>query len=235
LEDYFDVDGLAAYLHLTPDQIRKMADRGKLPGMRVSGEWRFPRREIFHWFEERIGLSDDLELKQYQRLLERNQEKCRPEEISLENFLPHELVWIGCPSRSKNSLVRDLCEFAQAQGVLWNSETMAEAIQTREQLHSTALENGVALLHPRRPQTGNFADPFVALAITPSGIPFGGPRGTLTDVFFLIASDTDAFHLKMLTQISRVIAQPELLAGLRSAASAVEAKRILIDAERALI
>jgi futalosine hydrolase len=41
---------------------------------------------------------------------------------------------------------------------------MAEAVAAREDLHPTALENGVALLHPRRPQTSILAEPLVLSA-----------------------------------------------------------------------
>ena len=58
----FDMHTLARYLHLTPQQVAKLADRGKLPGRKVSGEWRFSKADIHHWLETRIGLSDEEEL-----------------------------------------------------------------------------------------------------------------------------------------------------------------------------
>ena len=58
-EEDFDLESLATHLHLTPDQVRKMADRGKIPGRRIAGDWRFSRAEIHHWFETKIGLSDE--------------------------------------------------------------------------------------------------------------------------------------------------------------------------------
>ncbi|MEZ6094524.1 MAG: PTS sugar transporter subunit IIA [Pirellulaceae bacterium] len=232
VENYFDIDSLAKYLHLTPDQVRKMADRGKLPGTKVGGEWRFPRQEIFHWFEDRIGLSGESELRVVEELLERNEST--EQVVDLDHLLPQELIWVSCPARTKNSVIRQVCEFAANQGYLWDAEKMATAIQNREQLHSTALDNGVALLHPRRPITGIFELPFLALAITPSGIPFGGPRGSLTDIFFLIASDNDAMHLKVLTRLSRTITMPDVVTSLRAASSAAEVKKVLVDAEELL-
>ena len=62
-EDY-DEQSLATFLHLTPDQVRKMANRGKLPGRRVGNQWRFSQAEIHEWFEQRIGVSDQQELDQ---------------------------------------------------------------------------------------------------------------------------------------------------------------------------
>ena len=46
---------------------------------------------------------------------------------------------------------------------MWEQDKFAEAIRAREVLHSTALDNGVALLHPRRPMHGCLMDPFLAL------------------------------------------------------------------------
>ena len=45
----FDIDSLAAYLHLSPQQVMRMADRGKLPGRKLGGQWRFAEAEIHHW------------------------------------------------------------------------------------------------------------------------------------------------------------------------------------------
>ena len=67
--DDFDIDSLAAHLHLSAEQVRKMVERNKLPGRRVGGEWKFSRAEIHHWFEERIGVSDETELARVEKVL----------------------------------------------------------------------------------------------------------------------------------------------------------------------
>ena len=51
MED-LDVARLANYLHLSPDQVTKMAVRGRIPGRKVGGQWRFSEAEIHHWLEE---------------------------------------------------------------------------------------------------------------------------------------------------------------------------------------
>ena len=58
-QEDFDIDRLAAYLHMMPAAVQKLAERGKLPGRRIGGDWRFSAAEIHHWLEDRIGLSDD--------------------------------------------------------------------------------------------------------------------------------------------------------------------------------
>ena len=114
---------------------------------------------------------------------------------------------------------------------MWLPDKMSLAIRNREELHPTALENGVALLHPRRPLTDAFADSFLALGITSSGIPFGGPRGVLTDIFFLIASADEATHLRILARLSRLIQMESLTDSLRAASGPKEAWEIIKSAD----
>src|SRR5438046_2415461 len=99
---------------------------------------------------------------------------------------------------------------------------MAEAVEAREKLHPTALDNGVALLHPRRPLAQILAEPLLALGRTPSGIPFGSESGQLTDIFFLICSVDDSQHLRTLARLSRLISAPGFLDALRAAESSSE-------------
>src|ERR1700722_4159531 len=57
--DTMDVEQLAAYLRRDAREVGKLANRGRLPGHKVGGEWRFARAEINHWLESQIhGLPD---------------------------------------------------------------------------------------------------------------------------------------------------------------------------------
>jgi PTS system nitrogen regulatory IIA component len=102
---------------------------------------------------------------------------------------------------------------------------MAEAVEARENLHPTALDNGVALLHPRRPLPQILEEPFLALGRTLQGIPFGSDSGQLTDIFFLILSVDDSQHLRTLARLSRLISTEGFLPALRAAADVREVLR----------
>ena len=68
----FTIETLAAHLHLTPQQVSRLADRDKLPGRKVGGCWRFSRADIHHWFEQRIGVSDEDRLVHVEGVLGRS-------------------------------------------------------------------------------------------------------------------------------------------------------------------
>ena len=81
--DDFDVERLAAYLHLDPAQVARLADRGRLPGRKVAGQWRFSPREIHDWLEERIGLSTDEELQHMEGALRRPPGRATEAEVAV--------------------------------------------------------------------------------------------------------------------------------------------------------
>jgi PTS system nitrogen regulatory IIA component len=231
----FDTDQLAAYLHITPDQVTKMATRGKLPGRRVNGQWRFSESEIHHWLEEQIGIVQADELERFERILEKNLDTSIDDRTMLSEFMSTEAIAIPLNARTKTSVVREMCNLAAATGLLWDAAQMAEAVAAREALHPTALENGVALLHPRRPQASILSDSLVALGITTQPFPFGNTAGHQTDIFFLVCSTDDQIHLRILARLARLVSDEVLLTMLRSAQSPGEAIEIIKAAEIELI
>ena len=172
----FDVDSLAAYLHVSPQQVARMADRGKLPGRKIAGQWRFAEAEIHHWLEDRIGVSDEDELIQMENVLDRHRGGPPEEVVSIAKMLPLPAIAVPLSARTRGSVIDEMAQLAARTGLLWDPERMAAAVREREDLHPTALDIGVALLHPRRPLAGILAEPFLALGRTYQGVPFGGAR-----------------------------------------------------------
>ncbi len=225
----FDVDRLAAYLHMSPAAVMKLAERGRIPARRVGGEWRFSAAEIHHWLEDRIGLSDDEALVQMEGALDRAAD-ADVAEVSVSDLLRIEAIEVPLDARTRGSVIIKMCELAARTHLLWDPAKMAEAVRAREDMHSTALDNGVALLHPRRPMAAILDEAVLALGITPGGIPFG-TGGRLTDIFFLICSTSDHEHLRMLARLSRVINDGAFLAAMRGAENAAELHEIIEQRE----
>jgi PTS system nitrogen regulatory IIA component len=231
-EEDFDIAELASYLHMLPAQVLKLVERGKLPARRVGGDWRLSRAEVHHWLEDRIGISDDSELAELETSLERSDNQTT-DEISIAALIPVEAISIPLAARTRNSVITAMCELAANTGLLWDAAKMADAVVAREAMHPTALDIGVALLHPRRPQASILGEAVVALGITGQGIPFGG-SSNLTDIFFLICSTTDHEHLRILARLSRMITDNDWLDSLRGADGARFAHRLISERDNEL-
>ncbi|MBI3838997.1 MAG: PTS sugar transporter subunit IIA [Planctomycetia bacterium] len=233
-EDDFGIESLAAYLHVDPARVLRLAERGKLPGRKVAGQWRFAQAQVHHWLEHRIGLSSDEELVQMEGVLRRAAGKIDESVISIADLLPLEAIAIPLAARTRGSVITSMVELAARTGWLWDTAKMAEAVRAREDLLPTALENGVALLHPRRPLASIVGQAFLAFGRTHRGLPFGAPRGVLTDLFFLICSVDDGGHLRLLARLSRLISDPSLLDELRHAPDAAAVHRAIAQREAKL-
>jgi len=226
-----DIEQIASYLHLNVEQVTKLVERGKLPGRRVGGQWRFSEAEIHHWLEERIGLSDAEELGEVRKWLGRLPSSPHESSDRFEHLLPIACIAVPLHAKTRGSVIREMCDLAAMSGYLWDTSVMAEAVQAREDLHPTALENGVALLHPRRPQTSILGESIVALGITTHPINFGNRSGRGTDIFFLICSLDDRIHLQILAKLSRLVHEDDLMDKLRQATSSHEVHELILEAE----
>ncbi|MEO1614404.1 MAG: PTS sugar transporter subunit IIA [Planctomycetota bacterium] len=231
MED-LDLAQLAQYLHVTPHQVEKMAVRGRVPGRKVRGEWRFNQAEIHHWLEAQIGATDDsMELDRVQKVVDRM--TTETQDRSITDLCSTETIEIPLSARTRSSVIRTMCDLVSRSGLMWDAPAMVEAVRSREQMHPTALDCGVALMHPRRPQTSILADTVVGLAVSQAPIPFSD-QGHMVDVFFLICSYDDSAHLRTLAKLSRLIAVESLLQRLRECVSAGEAWECLREAESLL-
>jgi nitrogen PTS system EIIA component len=230
----FGTESLARYLHSSPQQVSRLAERGKIPGRKVAGQWRFSRDEIHHWLERRIGLAEDDGLPEVEGVLRQSGVGPAEQEISIAALLAVESIGIPLAARTRNSVFTSIVELAARTGYVWDTDEMAAAIRAREEIYPTALSNGVALLHPRRPMPNILAHPVLALGVSRGGIPFGGNRGGLTDVFFLICSTDDRGHLRTLARLSRILSAPGFLEALRGAEDAVAAHDLIRHTEAGL-
>lgn len=155
-------------------------------------------------------------------------------DIRIADLLLETGIALPLMAKTRNRVIDAMAELATQTGVLWDPVKMAEAVRAREDLHTTALDNGVAMLHPRRPMPGIVGEPLVVVGRTNSGIPFGGQQGGLTDLFLLICATNDSEHLCILARLSRVIADPDFLTKLRNAVEAVDVLDLFTTAENEL-
>lgn len=233
-EQEMDLAELAKYLHLDVSKIERLLKQENIPARRVGGEWTFNLHEINRWMEHRIGVADPAELVQMEDKLKLRAGSSPNPAAIIRTMLPEQNIIKPLPARTKGSVIRDICDHAMQNGLIWDAGKMAELVGQREEMHSTALDNGMALLHPRRPQPGLLGEPFLIIGVTSQGIPFGGPRGMLTDVFVLIGSCEDAGHLQTLARLSRIIQVPEALTAIRDLATPGEIWDQLVQIEEQL-
>jgi len=211
-------------------RVERMAQRGEIPCQKVGGQFRFNRAEITEWLQQRVGGMSDEHLAEMDAGMT-EQRQAPEDEMIVTPLLRLEAVTINLGSRTKDSTLRELVALAEKAGLVVNSQELTEAVLHREELHSTAMEGGIAIPHPRRPLPYAIAEPILAVAKTTQGIVFGAPDGRLTDLFFLTASQDDRHHLHVLARLCRMLYDEDFVGHFRDTETPQEMVELLKERE----
>ena len=222
-----DLDQLAVYLKRDVREVSKMANRGYLPGHKVSGQWRFAPAEINYWIETQMHAYTEEELSALEN-------QAVPEPL-LSSLLSEAAMAVPLKAGTRSSVLKELVKLADQTLHVYDPAAVLSAIKQREDMGSTALASGVAIPHPRRPLPQALGESVMAFGRTASGIPFGASHGNLTDIFFLVCCRDERTHLHILARLSRMMLRPGFLDELRAAQTVSETYRLIAETERDLI
>lgn len=211
--------------------VEKQVQRGVIPGRRVNGEWRFDDREITHWLEQDLRTFDDSQLEQLE--LSQNSPEFATH-TPLQALLKLETCEIPLDAGTKPAVLQALVEIAGRTWQVWDPSAVLTAVRDREHVMSTAFANGIAIPHPRNPLPDALGESIIAFGRTSSGIPFGGPQRSLTDIFFLVLARDSRTHLQILARLGRLIQDDGLLTQLRNCEKTADAWQSLIAADQLL-
>ncbi|MBK9127973.1 MAG: PTS sugar transporter subunit IIA [Phycisphaerales bacterium] len=223
------IEELARHIGMDARLVRKWAEKGKLPGQLVGGQWRFNRAALLEWLQQHMHSLEEEHVRNLERAM-----RASPGDALVAAYLPTEAVEMNLAARSQNSVLRELVNLAARTGLVYDEPGLLEALVQRESLGSTALPRGIAFPHPRRPLPFATAEPLLALARVPAGIPFGAPDGRLTDIFVLVCAQTDNLHLGLLARLSMMFSRG-VADDLRDVSDATEAVALMIRTEAALL
>jgi PTS system nitrogen regulatory IIA component len=227
--EFYSLEELARHLGRDRREIEKLVYRGRIPGRKVSGEWQFHSTEITHWLEQEMREYTDRELA----VVEESQRSAEVDaDVPVSSLLDVQTVEIPLEARTKRSVLEGLVEVAGRTWQVWQPAAVLQAVREREELHSTAFGNGVAIPHPRNPLPEAIGESMVIFGRTLTGIPFGGPHHGLTDLFFLVLCRDSRTHLQVLARLGRMLQLPDFLYDLRDADAAVTAYDVICAADR---
>jgi PTS system nitrogen regulatory IIA component len=231
--EIMDLDQLASYLQRDARELDKMANRGRLPGQKIGGQWRFAAAEINHWLETQLPGYTEAELSAVEEGTRRGRHDAG---LLVAELLSESTIATPLAAGTRDSVLRELVKLAENSWQVYDPDALLKAVKQREEMGTTAIAGGIAIPHPRRPLPDTAqGEAFLALGRTPRGIPFDAPDRELTDLFFLVACRDQLTHLRTLARLSRLLLRPGFTDDLRAAETPAEALRLVEAAERALI
>jgi mannitol/fructose-specific phosphotransferase system IIA component (Ntr-type) len=226
----------AHFLNLSTQEVVRLVENGRLPGVKRTGRWEFNRRALLDHFEQEMGSLPPERLAAVERSLSVSDSgafSAFPKELLLAPLICPAGISLNLPARTRASALAELVALAGKTELVWDAPALLDSIRRREDVCSTALEHGVAVPHPRRAPEYCLAESLVVFGRTGAGVPFGALDGRTTDLFFLVCCTDERTHLQVLARLCRILRNDGVLDALRAASSAEGVLQIMRDAETA--
>jgi len=210
-DEIMTLSELANYLKISEKSVLRMVHRGEIPVTKVASQWRFMRTMIDDWLISKMEMNNRTSLT---RSIEDGQI-----DLSLSRLINVEHIIPDIIPGSKRNILAQLIAPLIKEGLISDDNALLSLLLEREKMVSTALSNKIAIPHIRDPRKFPLNDTFVVLGLCKEGIDYGSLDGTKTHAFFLVCTNSEVVHLKILARIALLTKNSDLISDLLSSKS----------------
>ncbi len=225
----------AHHICIPEKQLRHLALQNEIPCIKRGEQYFFEHRKLDDWAQQQIMKLEPHHLKEHHINVATERKKNINDDHLIESRLTIDRIYPEMTAKTKPGLIRDMVKVAAATGLLNDEEYLHKELIAREEIGSTAIGDGAALLHNRYFNEYTFEESFIILGRTIQPLFFGCQNGGTTDIFFLICCKDDDMHLHILARICILIHGTGLMQSLREAETAEEMYQMLHAAEEELL
>ncbi len=215
---------VASYLKLAEKTVLRMVHRREIPCAKVGSQWRFVRSLIDDWLLSRMQVLPGNDLN---RLIEQEGTA-----VPLSRLVREDLVRLEIWPGSKRQVLEQLVQPLEAAGLVPDVQEFLQGLLERESIMPTAVGRGVAIPHLRNPQRNPHCGPLLAAGVCPEGTDFGAPDRSPTHLFFLLCTDSEVVHLKVLSRLNRLLRMDSLVSEFLQARDGRDVVRLFIRADQ---
>lgn len=194
------VKDVAGLLNISEKTVYRWIDERKLPGYRLSGQYRFNRAELLEWSTaNRINVSP--------RIFEEPENRSGPLP-ELSDAMERGGVFYRLTGSNKPSVLRNVVEVLKLPDAV-DREFLLQVLLAREALESTAIGDGIAIPHVRNPIVLHVPEPAVTLCFLEAPVDFGALDGQPVQTLFTLISPTVKAHLHLLSRLAFALRDPD--------------------------
>lgn len=206
--DVMTVAEVAEYLKLSDKTILKMVNNKELPGTKIANQWRFSKPVLNDWLTSRMEVIPQNDLS---RLIEKEYDT-----VPLSRLMDLENIILPLKARTKEEVIRELAAKAYESRLISEKDLFIKKLLEREELTSTSIGKGIAIPHLRKASARVVKEAKIIIAVSEQGIDFASFDGEPTNLFFLLISDSEVVHLRILSKLSNILRDEEAVKTLRS-------------------
>lgn len=191
-QNVLTVNDVAEILKVCPRTVLNMAKKGEIPASRIGHLWRFEENEIHLWIRQKSEAS---------HIHKPPASSLNFPECIMELLTPDQIRFEK--SMESRAVLEDLASLIVRSGKYNDYTQLLSSLEERERMFSTALDDGIAFPHTRRPLQ-ELQEPVLAVLVVETGVEFGAPLGGKTHIFILFCSPNDSLHVRILARLARI-------------------------------
>jgi len=200
--EVFTLEQAAAHVHLSPNDLKHAAQRGEVEASERGGLWFFEHRALDEWAQRSLLAAPSRDLAERHRAMADERRRAGTSGWGVAGLFSLETTDVAVRAKAKAGLLRDMTDLAARGGKVYDVDGLFKELVAREEAASTAIGEGVALLHPRFHDPYMFEESFVAYGRCERPVFFGAPDGEGTRHFFLVCSTDHRAHLHILARLA---------------------------------
>ena len=206
-ENLLTVIEIAEYLKVNDKVVVEMVNSGILTKYGSGKNARIDKTEVDTWLSSLNQAEvEDLAMK---RVI-----------CHFHDYFKTENILMDFTADNKYEAIATMSKKARDLKIVKDHRWLYEVVVAREELVSTAIGRGIAMLHPRHMHPTKIKNPTVLFGRTVEGVEFDAPDDQPVRLFFMLLLHNDKQHLFSLSFITKFLMKDENIALLLNAKNA---------------
>lgn len=209
----------AEHVHLSANELKHFAQRGEVEAVSHGESYLFSHRALDEWAQRQLLAASARDLKEQHRVIMDEHRRAHRTDWCVADLFDPTAIDLAVPAKAKAGILRDMTDLADRSDKVYDPDALFKGLVAREEIASTAVGNGIALLHPRFHDPYLFEESFIAYGRARTPVFFGAADGEATRHFFLICSTDHEVHLHILARLAMLAHGSDLIEALDAADS----------------
>jgi PTS system nitrogen regulatory IIA component len=211
---------IAGYLKVAEKTVLRMIQKNEIPCVKIASQWRFDRKLIDEWI---AGKMNKVEADELTLLMQEDAES-----VPLSRLVAEDFIITDLKPGSRKKILSELSMPLVKAGLVEDHERFVQKLIEREEMMSTCLGRGVAMPHIRNPQENMSSTPAIVVGICREGTVFDLAGDDPVRVFFLVYTNNEIAHLRIIGKINAFIRKMPDLNEFLTAETAKDVMRVLL-------
>ncbi len=194
------IKDIANLFDTTENTVRQWIDEKSIPFYKVKNQYYFNKAEINEWIlRNKLAVSDKiLDLK------------LTATPVVIDELIEKGGIHYNIGGNNLVDVIKNAIKFIPIPSDITRDEIESTLIE-RESMMTTAIGNGIAFPHPRNPVIADVDSEQISVCLLDKPVDFQAIDGKPVHTLFIIISSNSKRHLEILSKLSYLCQQPDLV------------------------